>query len=159
MCAQSKFKFEKQNFSLSAQDQQLMASCLGGRQTISEVTRVQGAVQREDGTSFKGEKDEKIGDKPRSMFKLKNEEGVGRIHYFCALPDNDGSIEALMAKVTLHKTSSRRQHTRFSCLPIFDKTKGKVRFVSWTDIGQRVAFASHSVLDDANMRVALTAPP
>ncbi len=76
--APSKFKFEKYNYWLSAQDQKLIASCLGGGQVISEVTRVQGAVQREDGISFKGEKDEKKGDKPRCMFQLKTDKAVGR---------------------------------------------------------------------------------
>jgi len=156
--APSKFKCEKYNYSLSAQDQKLIASCLGGGQVISEVTRVQGAVQREeDGISFKGKKDERKGDKPRCMFQLKTEEAVGRIHYFCALPDNDGSIEALVAKVTLHRISSSRR-TRFSRLPIFDETTGEVRFISWREIGQRVAFASHSMLSNTNERVALKAP-
>ena len=116
------FNLERCSHKLTGIEKNLLASCLDGEvlEDSDLVLRVNGAVKGANGITFKGEKDEKQGDKPRSMFQLANGEAVGSIQYFCVLASgagNDG-IESLLAKVKLHKTSSRML-TQHSELPIF----------------------------------------
>ena len=118
------FNLERCPHKLTGIEQNLLASCLDGEvlEASDVVLRVKGAVKGANGLTFKGEKDEKQGDKPRSMFQLANGGAVGSIQYFCVTSGagNDG-IESLLAKVKLHKTSSRmlREHSR-RCLVQLD---------------------------------------
>ena len=153
-----RFKFERCPHKLSATDKELlaMASCLSGP-VPDLVLQVKGAVKGANGITFKGEKDERKGDMPRSMFQLANGKAVGTIQYFCIQSGAiDHGIESLVAKVKLHKTSSQMR-TQHSELPIFSMQNGRDAFIPWSEIGPRVVFQKH-VNCLPNQWVALLAP-
>jgi hypothetical protein len=152
-----RFKFERCPHKLSATDKKLLASCWSG-QVLDLVLRVKGAVKGANGITFKGEKDERKGDMPRSMFQLANGKAVGTIQYFCVQSGAgiDHGIESLVAKVKLHRIlqSMRTQHSQ---LPIFSMENSREAFIPWNQIGPRVAFQRHAKCQP-NQWVALRAP-
>ncbi len=153
-----RFNFERCFHELSATDKNLLASCLGlgGLEDHDSVLRVKGAVKGANGINFKGEKDERKGDMPRSMFQLADGKAVGTIQYFC-VPRGaviGHGVKSLVAKVKLHKMLQMR--TKHSGLPIFTM-ENREAFIRWNQIGPRVAFQRHAKCQP-DQWVALRAP-
>ena len=120
------------------------------------VTLRKETVKGANGITFKGEKDERKGDMPRSMFQLADGKAVGTIQYFCVPRGAEigHDINSLVAKVKLHTVL--QMQTKYSKLPIFSM-ENREAFIRWNQIGPRVAFQRHAKCQP-DQWVALRAP-